>query len=267
MVSQRFRALSAGALLGGLLAGCGGGDPLLVFGAASLADALEEAGAAWEARHPDAPVAFNFAGSNELARQIAAGAPADVFVAADRERLVSARRADLEAAVPLLGNELVVIAPRMEETPGIERLRIGVREARDLLDFERIGLADPEAVPAGVYARGWLEAEGVWEKLRDRVVPALDVRANLAAVASGSVPVGVVYATDAAGSARVEVLHRVPRGRGPEVVYWATPMEDAAPGRRSAAERFLAFVAGPEAGAVFEDLGFRHLPTAGAGDA
>ncbi|HEX6199589.1 MAG TPA: substrate-binding domain-containing protein, partial [Thermoanaerobaculia bacterium] len=109
-----------------------------------------------------------------------------------------------------------------------------------------------------------------WEELAPRVVPALDVRANLAAVASGSVPAGVVYATDAASSARVEVLYRVPRGRAPQVVYWAAPVRDTgedADGRRGRAERLLGFLAGPEAGALFERHGFRHLPTAEAGDA
>ncbi|HUF77959.1 MAG TPA: molybdate ABC transporter substrate-binding protein, partial [Thermoanaerobaculia bacterium] len=196
--SKGLRTLCAGAALGAgaLLAGCGGErEPLLVFAAASLADALEEAGAAWEEGHPDTPVAFNFNSSNDLARQIAAGAPAGLFLSADRERLVAAGRADLTAAVALLGNELVVVAPAGSGT--------SVAGARGLLAFDRLGLADPEAVPAGVYARDWLEAEGVWDELSDRVVPALDVRANLAAVASGSVPAGVVYATDAGTSDRV----------------------------------------------------------------
>ncbi len=268
MTTRPRRALLAGglALVGAALPGCGGGeDPLLVFAAASLADALEGAGAAWEARHPEEPVDFNFAGSNDLARQIAAGAPADLFLAADRERLAAAERADLRAAVPLLGNDLVVVAPA-----GAGEAGAAVAGARDLLAFERLGLADPEGVPAGIYARGWLEAEGVWPALRDRVVPALDVRANLAAVASGSVPVGVVYSTDAATSSRVEVLHRVPRGRAPEVVYWAAPVGElpgAEAARRDRAKRLLAFLAGPEAGTIFQGLGFRHLPTAEPGDA
>lgn len=272
---RRFLAGLAALVAGGVAAGCpptGGGsaEPLLVFGAASLADALEDVGETWAAEHPGEPVAFNLAGSNTLARQIAAGAPADLFVAADRESQVRSRRADLEGAVPLLGNTLVVIAPRMEETPDIERLGIGVREPEDLLVFDRIGLADPEAVPAGVYAREWLERSGVWDELRDRVVPAVDARANLAAVASGSVPVGVVYATDAAASARVEVLYRVPPSEASEIVYWAAVVDGASEGEGAAdgAVRFLRFLAGPEAGEVFRRYGFRHLPAAeGGGDA
>lgn len=248
------------AAVSGPLAGCGGGaagedEALLVFAAASLADALEEAAGAWQDAHPDVPVDFSFAGSNQLARQIAAGAPADLFVAADRERLDAAERVDASAAEALLGNELVVVVPAgSRQAPAIA-------SARDLLAFARLGLADPEAAPAGVHARRWLEAEGVWEELRARVVPALDVRANLAAVASGNVPAGVVYATDAESglAGRVRVAYRVPPGDpAPPIVYWAAPVDG---GERQAAERFLAFLRGPGAGAVFRRHGFRHLPT------
>lgn len=257
MVPPALRVLSMAALALGLFTGCSGGEPLLVFGAASLADALEEVAEAWQARHPETPVELHLAGSNDLARQIAAGAPADLFVAADRERLEAAGRADLAAAVPLLGNELVVVAS-LEVADRGER---SLTSARDLLAFERLGLADPEAVPAGVYAREWLESRGLWEALRERVVPALDVRANLAAVASGSVPVGVVYATDAASgdlASRVRVLFRVPAAEAPPVLYWAAPIE----GARPAALRLHDFLQGPEAGEVFRRHGFHHLPTA-----
>jgi molybdate transport system substrate-binding protein len=254
--------LSLGLLACGPAPGTDDG-PLLVFAAASLADALEEVGGAWEAEHPGEPVDFSFAGSNDLARQIAAGAPADLFVAADRERLEMAGGGiDVDRAVALLGNELVVVVPAADMTGEAVP---EVRSARDLLAFERLGLADPEAVPAGVYARRWLEASGVWEELAPRVVPALDVRANLAAVASGSVSVGVVYATDAAGGVlgRVRVVHRVEA----PIVYWAAPVAEDRRGPLRAqvraqgrALRFLDFLAGPEAGAIFERHGFRHLP-------
>ena len=254
-----------GLLLVAGVAACGPGagpeeEPLLVFAAASLADVMAEAAAAWEAAPGGGPVELSFAGSNDLARQIAAGAPADLFVAADRARLEAAGaggRVDPERAVPLLGNELVVVVPA--SAGGAPT----VAAARDLLAFDRLGLADPEAVPAGVYARSWLEAEGVWEELRDRVVPALDARANLAAVASGSVPAGVVYATDAAAtgclSERVRLIYRVPSGTGaPPVVYWAAPVEGRGSERAAA---LLDFLAGPEAAEVFRRHGFRHLPT------
>ncbi len=245
----------------GVQLGCGGPPPLLVFGAASLADALEGAGEAWSADHPDRPVAFNFAGSNDLARQIAAGAPADLFVSANRAQLDAAARAVRGRQVALLANALVVVVPAARQgAPG--RQTPPVAGARDLLAFDRIALPDPEAVPAGVYARHWLEATGVWPALADRVVPALDVRANLEAVASGSLPAGVVYATDAAISDRVTVVYRVPgppahpEGPGPEIVYWAAPIDG---GDVPAAASFLSWLGSPEAGAIFRRFGFEPL--------
>lgn len=264
--SRRRRALeaaSAVAALAGLAltsalavaqTGCGG-KPVLVFAAASLADALQDAGAAWRRGHPGTPVQFNFAGSDSLARQIAAGAPADLFVSANRTQLDRAERTVAGHAVALLGNQLVVVAPRGSDAR--------IAAPADLLAFDRVGLADPEGVPAGQYARSWLEKAGVWERLAPKVVPALDVRANLAAVASGSVPVGVVYATDAvAGDSakRVRVVYRVPASEAPEIVYWAAPVEGGRPGGRA----FLEFLLSPEAAQVFRGYGFRHLPTAGA---
>jgi len=269
------RRLRRGSLAGGALAlvqvaaltlslilqvACARQQPLLVFGAASLADALDAAGTTWSTAHPDAPVAFNFAGSNDLARQIAAGAPADLLISADRAQLDAASRVISGRAVPLLANSLVVIVPKPPgEDPGSMPV---VRGARDLLPFARIALPDPEAVPAGVYARQWLEETGVWPALADRVVPALDVRANLEAVASGSLPVGVVYATDAAISDRVTVVYRVPGppahpdGPGPKIVYWAAPIEG---GDVRGAARFLAWLRSPEAGALFRGFGFQPL--------
>lgn len=252
------------------LAACepGGGqdeEPILVFAAASLADALDEAGAAWEAAHPGEPVDFSFAGSNDLARQIAAGAPADLFVAADRARLERAAavgRVDPGSAVALLGNHLVVVVPAT--ATGVPELST----ARDLLAFERLGLADPEAVPAGVYARRWLEAAGVWEELRPRVVPALDVRANLAAVASGGVSAGVVYATDAAAGGladRVRVVYRVAAAH-PWIVYWAAPVSDGG-AVDDRARRFLDFLTGPDGREIFRRHGFRHLASESGGRA
>lgn len=247
-VTPTAARLVSAAVLAAALVGCTSDDRCLVFAAASLSDALEDVGEAWEAEHPEAPVDFHFAGSNDLARQIASGAPADLFVAADRERLASAERVDLDAAVVLLGNELVVVAGRGERP---------VSSAADLLAFERLGLADPEAVPAGSYARAWLESEGVWDALRERVVPALDARANLAAVASGGVPVGVVYATDAVSgelAARVTVIFRVPEDEAPPIRYWAAPVDGGCAG----AGAFLQFLEGPEAAAIFRRHGFSH---------
>jgi len=222
------------------------GPEILVFAAASLSDALTEIGKAYEGGG-GGKVAFNFAGSNDLARQIEAGAPAAVFLSANRaqmERLEKSGKVKAGESFPLLGNILVVIAPREAAAP--------LNGPRDLLRFSRLSLADPAAVPAGVYTKAWLEKEGVWPQIAPKVVPALDVRAALAAVASGNVPAGIVYATDAATSDRVKVVYRVPAAATPDLRYFAAPVAPGSP----AASGFLAFLKGPKAREVFAKYGF-----------
>jgi molybdate transport system substrate-binding protein len=240
------------------LAACGGPESVTVFAAASLADAMEEVEAAWEADHPERPVELSFAGSQTLARQIAAGAPADLFVAADRDRLMAAERLVYEEAVPLLGNRLVVIVPA-----GVEL------SPADLAAVSTLALGDPEAgVPAGVYARSWLRREGLWDRLAPRVVATSDVRGAVAAVASGAAEAGVVYRTDVrnAGDAeRLSVAFEVPSARAPRILYFAAPVTDVVGGAGSDGRPFLDFLTGPQAGEIFRRHGFEHLPAGLAG--
>lgn len=222
-----------------------------VYAAASLSDVLQEVAKAWE-KSGGGKVSFNFAGSNDLARQIEAGAPAHVFISANREqvdRLEKAGHVRPGTAFAVLGNSLVVIVPAGSK---IQKLA----GARDLLQFDRLALADPKGVPAGVYAREWLEREKLWEQLSARVVPTLDVRAALSAVAAGNLPGGIVYATDATTSPKVRVVYRVPPEAAPEVRYFAAPVVERGRGADPAAARFLAFLRGAEARAIFVRFGF-----------
>ena len=217
-----------------------------MFAASSSADALQEIGAQFE-RETSHRVLFSFAGSNDLARQILAGAPADLFLSADREqmdRVVAAGRVRAEAVRPLLSNQLVVIVPRRD--PGAAEWPAALGGAASL------ALADPEAVPAGVYARHWLEATGRWGALRSKVIPTLDVRAALAAVESESAAAAIVYRTDAARSERVRVVYQVPRAQGPPIVY---PLARLAAARPAAAALFD-YLTGAAARAIFERHGF-----------
>jgi molybdate transport system substrate-binding protein len=219
----------------------------MVFAAASLDGALSEIAAAYESRSKDA-VSFNFAGSNLLARQILAGAPADVFFSADSAQMDVVERAGLVAArdrVDLLSNALVVVVPADGDAPPTL--------PQDLVRVERLALADPRAVPAGLYARRWLESLGLWEEIEGHVVPLQDVRAALAAVASGNADAAVVYASDALGSERVRIAFRVPPAAGPEIVYVVAPLVGA---RETAARRLVEWLQGPEAAQVFRNHGF-----------
>jgi molybdate transport system substrate-binding protein len=228
----------------------GSGEDVTVYAAASLADALEEIARGYEQASGN-KVVLNVGASSDLSRQIRAGAPADLFFSADRAQMDLLEKAGLVHAadrVDLLSNVLVVVVPASASTR--------TDAPADLTRLRRIALADPEAVPAGVYARNWLESIGLWSALRDRVIPTLNVRAALAAVESGNVDAGIVYRTDAALSRRARVAFTVPPGSGPRIVYVVAPL--AASGKASARD-LARRLAGAEARAVFEKYGFLVL--------
>ena len=177
------------------------GDPALcLFAAASLTSALTEV--LPRAGFPD--LRLSFAGSSALARQIDAGAPADLFVSASprwMDYLQERRRIDAETRFDLLANRLVVV------TPAGSGLEVQPRPGFDLAGVfrGRLAVGDPDHVPAGIYARQALQALGWWPALEHRLAPAPDVRAALLYVERGECEAGVVYATDAAISRRVRV--------------------------------------------------------------
>ena len=222
-------------------------EEVTVFAAASLADALEEVARGYEQASGN-KVVLNVGASNDLARQILAGAGADLFFSADRAQMDVLEKAGLVRGadrVEPLSNVLVVVVPAAASAK--------VTSPRDLTPLRRIALADPEAVPAGVYARSYLESVGLWTALHDRVVPTLNVRAALAAVESGNADAGIVYRTDAALSRRVRVAFTVPREQGPKIVYVLAPLASC---RKPAALELARRIAGPEASRVFEKYGF-----------
>jgi len=230
------------------LAACHREPPhVLVFAAASTSGPMQEIARAFEAA-TGARVDLSFAGSNELARQIAAGAPADVFLAASPKEMDGLERAGKVAKddrVSLLSNQLVVVVPAASSTT--------LATPADLEALPRLALADPSAVPAGIYARAWLTSQGLWDRLAPKVVPSLDVRAALATVASGSLPAAIVYRTDAASSPAVRVALEVPRAAGPAIVYPLAPIQGA---RSALARPFVSYLQGPQAREAFARAGF-----------
>ncbi len=223
-------------------------EKALIFAAASTTNALQELGPAFT-KATGHEVEFAFGASSDLARQATAGAPADAFLSADAVRLDTLERVGLVqpgTRVDLLSNRLVVVVPA--EAKG------ALAGPGDLKAVKRLALADPAAVPAGVYAKGWLEKAGLWKALEPKVVPALDVRAALAAVESGRVDAGVVYATDAAQSKKVRVAFAVPDTDAPRIVY---PVAALAKGKAPEAGRaFVRFLQTEGARKVFARQGF-----------
>ncbi|MGH9750985.1 MAG: molybdate ABC transporter substrate-binding protein, partial [Candidatus Polarisedimenticolia bacterium] len=207
------------------VSGTGGPPEILLYAAASLRDVLRDLQPACETA-TGSRLVFNFGASSDLARQIVAAGRADLFFSADEGWMDEVGKAGLVTPGTRrspLSNVLVVVIP------ADSGLRIG--DASDLASVavRRLAIANPEVVPAGRYARGWLEQAGVWSRLSDRIVPAIDVRAAMAAVESGAVEAGVVYRTDAAVSRRVRIALEVPPAEGPRISYALAALRGGAP--------------------------------------
>lgn len=218
----------------------------LVFAAVSTREPVRELARECE-RSGLGKIDVSLGASNDLARQIEAGAPADVFLSADRaqmDRLEKSGKILGATRTDLLSNELVVIQPA-NASP--------INSPEALERVSRLAIADPRSVPVGVYARAWLERRGQWGALEPKVVPTLDARATLAAVATGAAEAGIVYRTDAATSDRVRVVYRVPREEVPPIAY---PIARLVRAPSAKAAGVLGCLTGATAKAAFERSGF-----------
>jgi molybdate transport system substrate-binding protein len=226
--------------------------PPLVFAAASLQESMNAAADAWAAQRHERPV-VSFAGSSVLARQIEAGAPADLFVSADEDWMNEVARKGLivpGSRVAFLGNRLVLVAP------AADRRAVPIRRGfplAALLGGGRLAMADA-AVPAGRYGEQALDALGVWGAVGPKVARADNVRAALALVERGVARYGIVYATDAVASRAVRTVGVFPEGSHPPIVYPVAVMKAAPhPAEAEAFRRFLTSDAGKR---IFRRYGF-----------
>lgn len=223
---------------------------VMVFAAASLTDSLKQVAAAYEKQSGD-KITFNLGASSTLARQIEEGAPADIFFSADEARMDGLEKKgliDTSTRKSRLGNSLVVVVAADSA--------LQIQSASDLTNasVNKIALADPKAVPAGIYAKAWLEKQQLWPAIEPKVVPTENVRAALAAVESENVEAGVVYKTDADISRKVKVACEVPARDAPVISYpMALVMESKQP---EAAKKFLRYLDSDDAAKVFEKFGF-----------
>lgn len=219
-----------------------------VFAAASLTDSLKHIGANYETQTGQ-HVVFNFEASSVLARQIEEGAPADIFFSADEPQMnYLAKKGLIDPATrrDRLGNTLVVVVPADSS--------LQIRSAADLAGagVQHIALADPGAVPAGVYAKAWLQKLQLWDAVEPKVVPTENVRAALAAVASGNADVGIVYKTDAAISKDVRVAYEVTGADAPNIRYPMALTKTSGP----EAKKFYNYLDSAGAAKVFQKFGF-----------
>ena len=224
-------------------------QPVHVFAAASLRDVMTEAAANFE-KEQGTKVELNFAGSNTLRLQIEKGAPCDVFVSADSENVQRLVEQDLvvpDSQVEIVHNTLVVVGG-MDEAAFSDLLQLITLSGA-------LSLADPETVPAGKYAKQALTGAGIWEKLQDRVVPSLDVRAALAQVEQGNARFGIVYRTDAGISKRVKVLYEVPESYHSPITYVACLIRIQPENPQT--KNFFEFLKSAQVKAIFERYGFK----------
>jgi len=230
-------------------------ETLTIFAAASLKNALDEANAAFT-KATGVKATASYEASSALAKQIEAGAPADVFISADLRWMDYAAQKNLikpDSRVNLLGNRLVLIA-RQDSKLDAVTIGDGFDIAR-LAGDGRIAVADVQAVPAGLYAKAALETLGAWAAAEPKLAQGQNVRATLAFVARGEAPLGIVYATDAKVEPKVKIIAVFPDGSYPPVTY---PAAATATGKTAAA-RYLQFLRGAEAKAIFEKYGFSYL--------
>lgn len=223
-----------------------------VFAAASLKEAMDAQAHAFETATGD-KVVVSYGASSALARQIEAGAPADVYISADvdwMDYLVQRKLIVPGTRVKLLRNSLVLIAPSSSRST--MRIAPGFALGAALGD-DRLAMANPDSVPAGKYGKRALERLDVWNGIEAHVARAENVRAALALVSRGEAPFGIVYRTDALADPGVRIVDTFPDDTHPPIVY---PAAVVANGRSQAAQALLDYLRSPRARSIWEKFGF-----------
>lgn len=248
-----MRLYHAAVLALGILvfSGVAAADTITVFAAASLKEALDENAKAYQTK-VNGRVVVSYAASSALAKQIEAGAPADLFISADLDWMDYLEQRHLiktGTRQNLLRNRLALVAP------ADNKVSVNIAQGfalAALLGNGRLAMANPDAVPAGTYGKAALEALGVWKDVQSKVASTENVRAALVLVSRGEAPLGIVYRTDAAADPKVRVVGLFPENTHPPIIY---PVAVTASGK-PAAVLFLKWLGEPQARAIFEKYGF-----------
>ncbi len=236
---------------------------LVVFAAASLKNALDEIAADWTKASGKPAPKISYAASSTLAKQIEQGAPADLFISADLDWMDYLDKKGLirkDTRINLLGNKIVVIAPRDSKTT--LELKPGVDFAKALNSDRpggKLAMANVDAVPAGKYGKEALIRLGAWDGVKDKIAQAENVRAALLLVGRGEAPLGIVYATDAAAEPNVKIVAAFPDDSHKPIIYPAALPRDS---KSADATSFLDYLKGMKARPSFEKQGFTVLAKA-----
>lgn len=226
---------------------------ITVFAAASLTNAMQDIAKEYK-KEKNVDVVSSFASSSTLARQIEAGAPADLFISADQKWMdyaVDKKAIDTATRETLLGNSLVVVAPKASEQANIA---VDANTPwTSLLKGGRLAVGDPDHVPAGIYAKEALQKLGAWETLSPKLAPAEDVRGALALVERSEAPLGIVYGSDAVASKGVKVVGTFPEDSHQKVEY---PIAVIDGHKNATVSAFYDYLKGPQASEIFKRYGF-----------
>lgn len=247
--------LLAGAALSLSLAGAALADEskITVFAAASLTNAMQDIATQYK-KEKNVEVVSSFASSSTLARQIEAGAPADLFISADQKWMdyaVEKKAIDADSRKTLLGNSLVVVAAKASPQGPIT-INAQTPWTR-LLNGGRLASGDPQHVPAGIYAKEALQKLGAWDTLSPALAPAEDVRGALALVERNEAPLGIVYGSDAVASNGVKVVGTFPEASHQKVEY---PLAIVEGHKNATVSAFYDYLQGPQASEIFKRYGF-----------
>lgn len=252
-----FRKLSRAIIAAAALAAASPAfaEDVVVFAAASMKTGLDDFAAQWQ-KQTGHTVTVSYAGSNQLAKQIIEGAPADIFISAAVNWMDEVQKAGLLAGGArrdILGNTLVLIAAGKDAKP----VEIGAGfDLKSLLGDGKLAMALVDSVPAGQYGKAALTKLGVWDAVSPSVAQADNVRAALKLVATGEAPYGIVYATDASAEDNVTVVGTFPADSYPPIVYPAALLSGA---KDAADKAFFEALSGAEADAAFAKQGFAIL--------
>jgi len=228
-------------------------NKITVFAAASLTNAMQDIATQYQ-KGKTVEIASSFASSSTLARQIEAGAPADLFISADQkwmDYVVGKDTIKADSRETLLGNSLVVVAPKASN---IGDVAINAKtDWAALLKGGRLAVGDPDHVPAGIYAKEALQKLGAWDTLSPQLAPAEDVRGALALVERDEAPIAIVYGSDAVASKGVKVVGTFPEDSHKKVEY---PIAIVKGHDNPTVSAFYTYLKGPEAAAIFQRYGF-----------
>lgn len=229
---------------------------LVIFAAASLKNALDAAAAGFVKQTGKPAPKISYAASNTLAKQIEAGAPADVFVSADLDWMDYVAQENLirpETRVNLLGNRIVLVAPKNEA----KSIAIGPGfNLASALGSGKLAMGNIDAVPAGRYGKAALEKLGAWDGVKGQIAQADNVRGALLLVSRGEAPLGIVYQTDAASDPNVTIVGSFPEDSHPPIIYPVAVTKDST---NPDAAGFVAYLRSPGAKPAFEKQGFTIL--------